>query len=322
VKRPERMAFIVGAPRCGTTTLARVLAQHPDVCMSRVKEPHFFSRHDLGALDEAELRDSVERNYLDRFFARYAGERLAVEASPTYFYAPERMESILRLWPDAKFIVALRDPLSMVPSLHSRLLVTGDETVKDFAKAWALVEERRQGRSIPRSCIDPNFLRYDQAAAFATHLERFIDAVGEGRCLVVLLDDLAREPWQSYETVCAFLDIEPQPDTDLKPHREHRAARFGWVQRLLCRPPVAVRNVLGGENWQLRDGRQSPRGGLTAAVFRARRQILKWNEVPAKRTALAADLREQIIRHYQPEVNRLSEMIGRDLSHWLSAEGD
>ena len=43
--RPERFPdfFLIGAPRCGTTSLSRYLADNPQVCFSRPKEPHYFS---------------------------------------------------------------------------------------------------------------------------------------------------------------------------------------------------------------------------------------------------------------------------------------
>src|SRR5215469_12915387 len=112
---PKRAAFIVGAPRCGTSSLWRLFRQHPEVRFSAVKEPHFFSRFDLGGTGHEELTALVEKNYVERFYGNQPDERLLMEASPTYLYAPERMAPVLELWPDAKFIVALRDPLSMIP---------------------------------------------------------------------------------------------------------------------------------------------------------------------------------------------------------------
>ena len=69
----SHFAFIVGAPRCGTTTIASWLQQHPDVCFSAVKEPHYFARHDLSGLDREALRAEVQQEYLDRFFNHCAG---------------------------------------------------------------------------------------------------------------------------------------------------------------------------------------------------------------------------------------------------------
>ena len=157
-------AFIVGAPRCGTTTLASFLQLHPDVCFSAVKEPHFFSRDEVATLPEGEIERVVAEEYWQRFFGHCEGEpKLYAEGSVTYLYVPERMAPILKIWPKAKFVIALRDPLSMLPSLHARLLVTGDETIRDFPTAWAKIGERAEGKSLPKRAVDPRWLRYDWA---------------------------------------------------------------------------------------------------------------------------------------------------------------
>ena len=64
----DRFVFVVGAPRCGTTTLSQFLKRNPAVAFPAVKEPHFFSQHDLRGLSDDELRERVERDYLGRFF--------------------------------------------------------------------------------------------------------------------------------------------------------------------------------------------------------------------------------------------------------------
>src|SRR5881398_3142729 len=115
---PPRFVFIVGAPRCGTTFLARHLKNHPDVCFSKVKEPHFFSTADLRNLSDVELEKTVARDYLEKFFPHRAPHSILAEGSVTYLYTPHQLRPILRLWPNAKFVVAVRDPMQMVPSLH------------------------------------------------------------------------------------------------------------------------------------------------------------------------------------------------------------
>lgn len=310
----QQMAFIVGAPRCGTTTLASLLRQHPQVCFSAVKEPHFFPRFELDALSDEELRALVQRDYLDRFFAACTpDQKVLAEGSVSYLYAPEAMRGILRLWPDAKFIIALRDPLSMIPSLHARLLMTGDETITDFAKAWAMAPERAAGRAIPRSAADPRWLRYDEAGRFGTHVQRFFDVVGRERCHVVLFDDLTSDPPGAYAALCRFLGLEPWPATDFKARRQHFAYRWGWLQRLLKRPPPAVQSVLAGEKFNQREGQQARKG----AIMRVRKRLLDWNKVPAKRQPLDPVVRQQIVERLRGEVITLSRLLGRDLSHWL-----
>lgn len=315
----SHFAFIVGAPRCGTTTLAGFLQQHPDVCFSAVKEPHFFSRDEVAALPPSELEPLVEKEYWQRFFGHCEGNpKLYAEGSVTYLYAPERMAPILKLWPNAKFIIALRDPVAMLPSLHARLLVTGDETIRDFPSAWAKIGDRAKGKSVPRSAIDPRWLRYDWAGELGNNVERFLSAVGRERCHIVLFDDLSKDPQGTYRDMCRFLEIAPWEGTNFKPQRINKSIRIGWLQRLLKRPPKAVRSALAGEKFHTREKRvgskQSP---ALSAIFRVRKKLLDWNKIPAKRQPLDPGVRQQIIDRLRDDVILLSKTIDRDLSHWL-----
>src|SRR5437763_13395711 len=160
--RASNWSAIVGAPRCGTTSLSRYLQKHPQVRFSDVKETHFFSMRDLSGLSDDELAELVQEEYLDWFYPGTPPGALRMEGSVSYLYAPERLLPALKMWPDAKFIVAVRNPLQMLPSVHQRHLFNGDETVRDFGRAWALVEERRRGKRIPRGCIDPRLLDYKE----------------------------------------------------------------------------------------------------------------------------------------------------------------
>lgn len=314
-----RFAFIVGAPRCGTTTLASFLQQHPDVCFSAVKEPHFFSRDEVAALPDNEFSRLVDEEYLDRFFGQCSGEeQLRAEGSVTYLYTPERMKRVIELWPDAKFVIAVRDPLSMLPSLHARLLVTGDETIREFSRAWAKVPERARGKAIPRSAMDPRWLRYDWAGELGRNVKRFLEVVGKERCHVIVFDDLAADPEGTYRKMCKFLGIKPWAQTTFRAQRVSKGVRIGWLQRLLKRPPKAVRTVMAGEHFRKREKKLDAREGKTiATIFRIRKRLLDWNKVPARKEALDPDVREEIIERLRDDVILLSKTIDRDLSHWL-----
>ena len=92
----SRFAFIVGAPRCGTTTLASFLRQHPAICFSAVKEPHYFAQNDLNGLDDELLRTRVNEDYLQRIFGHCTGEEaMRAEGSVPYLYTPERVARVL-----------------------------------------------------------------------------------------------------------------------------------------------------------------------------------------------------------------------------------
>src|SRR3954464_5399745 len=93
----ERFLFIVGAPRCATTTLSRFLKDHPSVRFPALKEPHFFTQHDLRKLPDRELKRRIGHDYLGRFFGADRHPPFGVDVSVSYLYSPEQLEPVLRL---------------------------------------------------------------------------------------------------------------------------------------------------------------------------------------------------------------------------------
>jgi hypothetical protein len=318
----DKFACIVGAPRCGTTTLARSLKLHPGVCFPFVKEPHFFAQNDLRQLGDGALRDQVQHEYLDRFFSHCEpARRVGADASVTYLYSPEQLEPLLRLWPDSRFVIAVRDPLKMLPSLHSRLFYLGDENIRRFEDAWAAVPDRRAGRRIPRSCVEPRWLRYDEAARFGTYVEQFFAAVGRERCLVLVFDDLAADPAGQYQRMMRFFGLEPDPSIDLRARRRGYAVRVAWLQRLLKRPPKRLRQYMAGEHYLQRERAvEEDEGSGTdhrEKIFAIRKRLLRWNRVPVTEQPVRLDVQQQIRDRLKDEVAHLGALIDRDLSHWL-----
>jgi hypothetical protein len=315
----SRWAFIVGAPRCGTTALSEYLRGHPDICFSTPKEPHFFVRHDLRQAPVDELRDTIRNRYLELFFPERRSASLLAEGSVSYFYAPERLEPILRLWPRARFIICLRNPLQMVPSLHQRLFYNGDETERRFDRAWSLVPERRRGRSIPRSCIEPRFLDYWEAGQLGKHLQRFLEAVGRERCHISIFDDFADDPRTEYLRVLEFLDLDDDERDDFDRHAQSQDCRIAWVHRLMKRPPKAALWLFDREDLQvLMEGAGKP-SPFVDRILELRGKVINWN----KRSAKAPQVGERVLAGmrdmFREDVALLSELTGRDLNHWVEA---
>ena len=315
----SRWAFIVGAPRCGTTALSEYLRDHPGVCFSTPKEPHFFLRHDLTGEPGDQLQQTVRTRYLDLYFPERRRGSVFAEGSVSYFYAPERLEPILTLWPRAKYIICLRNPLQMVPSLHQRLFYNGDETERQFDRAWSLVPERRSGRSIPRSCIEPRFLDYWEAGQLGKHLEHFLSIVGSDRCHVSIFDDFRKNPAREYQRVLKFLDLPDDHRTDFDRHAESKDCRIAWVHRLMKRPPRAAMWLFDREDLQVMVegvGKPSP---LLDKIMEIRGKIIDWNKIPAKPPKIGAHVLGEMRDMFRNDIALLSRLLDRDLNYWVKA---
>lgn len=313
-------AFVVGAPRCGTTAIAKWLRDHSEISLSKPKEPHFFVMKDVRGYPTDELRSVLQRDYVDRFFANRGAASVLVDGSVSYIYAPEQIEPALRIWPDAKFIICVRSPLQMLPSLHQRHFVNGDETVRKFETAWSLVPERRAGRSIPRSCLDPRFLDYWEAGFLGKHVEKFLRIIGRDRCLITVFDDLLSNPRREYLRALDFLGLPDDGKVIFERHADSKDCRIAWLQRLLQRPPRVALRFLDS------DDLHNPRFAETAGpvfqkVLDVRTRILDWNEIPAERREIDPAVLDQMRAMYRNDVMLLSDLVDRDLGHWLDPAG-
>ena len=318
----DRFVFIVGAPRSGTTTLARMLEAHPQILFPFVKEPHFFSQFDLRGLEDEELRERIQHEYLDHYFNDATpGRNVGADGSVSYLYMPEQLEPVLKLWPDSRFVVGVRDPQALLPSLHRRLLWTGDESIRRFEDAWKAVPDRAAGRRISRSAMDPRFLRYDEAARYGTYVERLFDAVGRERCLVVVFDELVADPAEQYRRLIDFAGLSAQPVPQIRAERESMGVRSLFLQKLLKRPPRPLMRYLASRQFRKRFDKNGEPARTPQDRLSLRRRIIEWNKVDEPRRPVPLPVQREIQAYFQDEVDKLGALIGRDLSHWNKPQG-
>lgn len=322
---PSCFVVVAGAPRSGTTAISKYLAGHPDVCFALDKEPHFFALHDFE--NTGALRSAVENYYIPRFFGHCAAEaKIWGEGSVSYLYTPYAAQRLLQIWPAARFILSFRNPLELLPSLHERLFYLGDETVQDFREAWRLTAVRARGEAIPRSCIDPRVLRYDQVGMLGKHLQRFLAHFGRSRCFLILYDDLVERPQKVIHGLLKFLELPHDGRLVLPRAREARRWRIGWLQRLLMRPPKALRDVFAERYYDKLATELKSRPRVTEAgigtIRRMHKRVRRWNTVPSRRAPLAPDLHRELRDTFADDVMLLGRLLHRDLSHWLRVEGE
>ena len=128
--------FLIGVPKAGTTWLSNILNQHPGICLSDPKEPNFIATHKgTFARDE---REPDWSKYGD-FFSR---DGLKMDASVHTFSCPIAPQRIKSNFPDARFILCLREPVSRAVSHWNMVRSTGEDRRNgrdwgDFEEAWS-----------------------------------------------------------------------------------------------------------------------------------------------------------------------------------------
>jgi len=202
--------FVVGAPKCGTTSLHRYLAQHPNIAMSAVKEPKFFLAdgtrpHHRGPGDTRACRAYVvDRQAYEALFTYPAGPvSYAGESSPYYLWDGHAAAKIHDLVPEARLVAVLREPTMRAYSNWADLREQGREKL-DFASALAAEEERR------RLDWEPFWL-YRQLGLYGEQLTRLYGVFPPDHVKVLLSEDLTRHPDRTVGEVFSFLGLDPLP---------------------------------------------------------------------------------------------------------------
>ena len=311
--KPERFPdfFLIGAPRCGTTALSNYLADNPQVCFSRPKEPHYFSLF----APRISSRDNLETAYLARYFSHYQQSHKAIgEGSVSYLYSADALRRILSLNPNAKFVAILRNPLDMLASYHLRMRFTLMEDAEDFATAWSLQKTRARGERIPKHCLDPRLLMYQEVASFGMQIERLYELVGRDRALVLLFDDLVRDPLSVYKQALTFIGIEYDGRTSFQRKLGSRIYRHRWLQRLLYAPLASKAHVADTLHLIWKMNLKKKNTGRKSRLER----LARWNTIKTRPAPLAPDVKLMLRETLADDVAKLSNLLQRDLSHWLA----
>lgn len=286
--------FIVGAPKCGTTSLAEWLAKNPKVCMSRPKEPHYFSTEihsDITSLEEYEA-----------CFAHVLPEHIAIgEASPHTMFARRTIENILSYQPDAKFILCLRNPIEMAVSFHNQTIFNGYHEILDFITAWNSTEEIwiPHRRSYFKTC---EYYRY--ITSIGTHSKTLFDQTIGEKLTVLVIDDLIENHIREFERITSFLGVDVHSTTYPRSNtsKQSRSIRLKRALNSIYRAKKGL-----GFHWSL---------GIGAAL----------NKANISRSGGAAKLTPEIhailADHFRPEIVLLEKLLKRDLSHWLVPNGE
>lgn len=296
--------FIVGATRCGTTSMYEYLRTHPGVFMPGLKEPYYFG---------SDLHFRRKRISLDRYlllFRESAGKKAVGEASPMYVYSKTSAEEIKRFNRNARIIIMLRDPVEQMYSAHSKNVSSGFENLPDFWAALAAEGERVPWRGIPPGCQIVETLHYRKVARYRDQVARYLKAFGREGVHFVLLDDLVEDPRWAYAGVLRFLELDERSMPQrFEVHNENKSTRSGLANLSVHLLSEAVARNLGAVSDSLLDATYSK------VLVRARR-LVEGNYRKVPRRAMDPGLRERLCREYAKEVESLGALIDRDLGNW------
>jgi hypothetical protein len=213
--------LIVGAQRCGTTSMSRTLSAHPAVFSPVMQgEVHYFDVAYRRGI--AWYRSHFPLVARARLAARGAGvPPVTFESSPYYMFHPFAPERINRDLPGVRLLVLLRDPVERTYSAHTHETELGFET-EPFERALELESSRLEGE-VERIIADPAYYSHShQHHAYRTRgqyieqLERLEGIFGRDRLHVIDSGDFFTDPEPVYRGVLQFLGLPADSRAEFK----------------------------------------------------------------------------------------------------------
>lgn len=298
MKKPD--FFIVGAPKCGTSSLTYSLLEHPELFMPKPAEPLFFCP-DVTGSKVATLED-----YLGLFEA--GKDKICGEKSTRYLFSEVAPHKIHEFNPDAKIIIVLREPVSFMHSWHSELLMWFVEDIDDFETALNAEVDRKNGKRIPKTCSTPKQLSYREFAQFSIHIQRYLSVFDREKIHFLLLEDLKEKPLETFQHLFNFLEVDPDFIPTMEVRNKNKKIANMKLHRFFRTPPSWLKQT---SNLLLPD--ELLRRKLLGNLIKTVEQV---NVSRKPRAKMDPALCQKLKQEMAPEISRLSDLIERDLSIW------
>ena len=277
--------FVIGAQKCGTTSLHHYLGLHPEISMSKVKDPRYFVR-------PASITDLDVITDRDRYLSLFEpGARVRGDTSTLYSVFPRiggvpagiASETI-----DARFIYLVRDPLERIVSSLQMGIAQG---------RFSFPDQESGIRELPND---------DQVnrGLYMTQIDQYLEFFLPEAILVLESERLRGDRRSAMAEVFEFLGVDSEFEHPGLSHVHYAGASLGTTPKAWTR------------------FRATRLGERMAEVIPARRRADLKKKATGRfgkrveRPVLTPELTAELEEIFRPEVERLRAFTGQDFSGW------
>ena len=288
--------IIAGAAKCGTTALWHYLDAQPEVGMTYIKEPRFFTEAKggmaHGVVDAAIPRSGTYHrgwDWYDELWRDAPEGGTRGEASTIYFVAQDAPRLIRQHVPDVRLIMMVRDPADRM-----------------YSHYW---QEQKAGWDMGpfRDLVDTDHPReryFETTSHYKANIERFLEHFDRDQIMVIVKEDLDNEPERILEEVFRFIGVDPafRPASIGNRFNVQRLPRFPWIRRLSERLRATVGVALPHP--------------VRQAFGRTQRKLERRLSVPNAYPPLEPDLRATLIERFEEDIRFIEQWVGRPRPSW------
>ncbi len=275
--------IIIGAHKAGTTSLHHYFDQHPDVFMTVVKEPNYFSFDPMNAAHVGARKGSYRVKSLSDYEALFKGAPLESrrgEASPSYLHSRSAPTRIKELLPECRLIVSLRNPVDRAYSAYQMAFRAGVTKMR--------VED-----------IEPGLDSWTKKSLYAESLSRYLKIFSDSRLRVVLFEDLIENPSETMRDLFNFIEVR----TEIKIDTSYRFNPGGLPRSSFVHHSLnSLKKIPLLQEF---------------APKTMRRKLARFRDGNLQKAEpLNPEIRRIWLEYFFKDITRTQTLIGRDLSGW------
>lgn len=294
--------FIPGAAKSGTSSLHDLLNLHPEICMSKNKEPHFWASKKLTEYTSLEISGYLE------FFDFHKNHTYYGESSTGYFYFERFKENILSLKDSKpKFIFILRNPIDRVYShyCYVKSLGSEDESFKDAV--LKNLEKEPQPEDVLPELIVKNYYQY---SLYGKWLSKFYAQFDGNQIKVILFEDFKENQLQTLNECFDFLNLsrlDSIPEIKSNVTVKTKFPKAFRKLRILTLSKNKYRDAL--KHFFPKKFRRKYKKNISEA-------FLKFTKTNERYPKLSMEQRDWLCGLFKEDVALLKKTVALDLSKW------
>jgi hypothetical protein len=288
--KPKVDFFIVGAAKAGTTSLYSYLNKHPEIEMSTIKEPDYFSNEFIEKQSLYYKKESIKS--LNKYHSLYSDTKNLIrgEASVSYLFYEKVPKKIFKYNSRSKVIIMLRNPSDRA---YSHYLMD---------KRLGFVRESFENIVHKKSTHKNSALFYQQyieLGQYSFQIKNYFDVFSKKNILIIDYDDFIYNSSEVLNKVCVFLNVE-----------NRSFSNTNKVYNKYTNPSNKLVKIL----YTFRFLREFI-GNFFSESLKIKIQALFFTD--EKKPTLNSEIQIFLKEYYKVELERLSKLLNQNYSKWI-----
>lgn len=282
--KPDLDFMGIGFIKCGTTWLYDCLSEHPEVCMSHIKETRFFVNNDI-------LNDFSRIENYKHYFDGCKRGQLKGEFSPQYIESDLALKQIKEFYPDIKFILMLRNPVERAISKYFFDLKYSEKDIK---------------RQVDKDILNkyPNSQYY----FYYNSIKKWFNHFPSQNIHIIILEEASINPKENIKKLYSFLGIDSDfiPQGLNKQSNKAHVFYFPNLQKIFSKSHHFLKKRPAISKFLKR----------VRPLYRLKEKIRSKNIKYYNKPEISLEVKAELQKKFQSEVEGLENFLNRDLSIW------